>query len=67
MKNWILAHTGAAGRLAMRFHRDERGVTAVEYAVIASLTTVALLAGGATLFNDISAKFTSIGTQIVGT
>ncbi len=64
LKNWLLADTGAAGRFAIQLGKDRRGVTAIEYSLMAALAVVALLGGGATLFGDISQKFSAIGSNI---
>ena len=53
-------------QLTSSFCRDERGATAIEYAMIASLISVAILTavlgvngGMVTMFNDIYSKVTT--------
>lgn len=66
MKNWLLAHTGRFGRIAMEFGKDRRGVTAIEYSLIASMAVIALLAGGQQLMTSIGSKLSAIATDITG-
>jgi pilus assembly protein Flp/PilA len=50
-----------------KFARDERGVSAMEYAVLAGLVVLAVIAGGAALTSTssgIPALFTSLMTKI---
>ena len=44
-------------------HEDE-GVTAIEYALIAVLIAVALIAGASALGTNINASFDNIATQV---
>ncbi len=46
--------------------RDERGVTAIEYALIASLIAVAIITAVTAVGTDITAVFTNIGTALAG-
>ncbi len=50
--------------LAKRLRRDERGVTALEYALIAALIAVAIVGALGTLGSDLNTTFTSIGTNL---
>ncbi len=54
---WILA-------LTRRLRRDERGVTALEYALIAALIAVAIVGALATLGSDLNTTFTTIATNL---
>jgi pilus assembly protein Flp/PilA len=45
---------------------DRRGVTALEYGLIASLIAVAIIAGARTLGGAINTEFNNIGTTISG-
>jgi pilus assembly protein Flp/PilA len=47
-----------------KFRKDENGATAIEYALIAGLIGVVIIAGATTLGNNISAKFTSVGSKV---
>lgn len=42
------------------FVRDERGVSALEYAVLAGIVVAAVVAAGATFSTDLSTAFTTI-------
>lgn len=44
--------------------REEKGASAVEYALIAGLIAVAIIAAVQTLGTDISGVFTDISTQL---
>jgi pilus assembly protein Flp/PilA len=50
--------------LLLRFANDEAGVTAIEYALIASLIGVAIIGTVTTLGTNISAKFTAVSTAL---
>ena len=45
---------------------DEEGVTAIEYALIAVLIAVALIAGATALGTNINSTFDNIATQVGG-
>ncbi|MDE1184636.1 Flp family type IVb pilin [Paraburkholderia sp.] len=49
-----------------RFLRENKGVTAIEYGLIAGLIAVAIAGAASTLGTDISNAFTSIGNSITG-
>ena len=49
---------------AKAFMADEEGATAIEYAVIAGLIGVVIIAGARILGTDISNMFTDIGTSL---
>ena len=46
------------------FLREEDGVTAIEYALLAALIGVGIIGGATTLGSNISAKFTAIAGRI---
>ena len=54
--------------LAMRginlFFEDRRGVTAVEYALIAALIAAAVIAAVSTLGNNVAGVFNALGTKM---
>jgi pilus assembly protein Flp/PilA len=50
--------------LAERFINDERGVTAIEYGLIAALIAVAIIGAARTLGTTISATFTNLSTEM---
>lgn len=50
--------------LAKRLRRDERGVTALEYALIAALIAVAIIGALTTLGSDLNTTFTNIGANL---
>jgi pilus assembly protein Flp/PilA len=47
-----------------KFYRDEAGVTAIEYALIAALIAVAIIAAVTLVGTDIAAVFTNISTKL---
>ena len=50
--------------LAQRLRRDEQGVTALEYALIAALIAVAIVGALSTLGSDLNTTFSSIATNL---
>ena len=40
--------------------RDERGVTVIEYALIAGLVSIGIVAAATAIGQDVSAKFTAV-------
>lgn len=46
------------------FLREEDGVTAIEYALLAALIGVGIITGATTLGSNISTKFGAIATKI---
>ena len=51
-------------KLVNRFKNDESGATAIEYGLIAALIALAIVTGATALGNALSAKFSSISTQL---
>jgi pilus assembly protein Flp/PilA len=49
---------------ASRFMRDERGATAIEYAIIASGIAVAIVASVTSLGSSVKGMFTSVSTAL---
>ncbi|MGU7772859.1 Flp family type IVb pilin [Burkholderia sp. MR1-5-21] len=47
-----------------RFIRDEDGVTAIEYGLIAVLIAVALMAGASLLGSNLNTLFSSLGSMM---
>jgi pilus assembly protein Flp/PilA len=50
--------------LIKRFARDESGATAIEYGLIVALIAVVIITAVTTVGTNLSASFTSVGTQI---
>jgi pilus assembly protein Flp/PilA len=50
--------------LLLRFATDETGVTAIEYALIASLIGVAIITAVTAVGTSLSTKFTAISTAL---
>lgn len=48
-----------------KFARDERGVTALEYAILAGIIVAAVVAGVAFLSSGLQAGFSNLSAQIV--
>jgi pilus assembly protein Flp/PilA len=51
-------------RLISRFHRDEGGATATEYALLIVFVALAIAFGAQTLGSSINTLFSQIGTQL---
>ena len=47
-----------------RFHQDDRGATATEYALLIVFVALAIAVGAQTLGSNISTLFNNIGTYI---
>jgi pilus assembly protein Flp/PilA len=52
--------------LFARFAKDESGVTAIEYGLIAALVGVAIIAGATLLGQQLNTTFTSISDTMSG-
>ncbi|MGZ9712877.1 Flp family type IVb pilin [Glaciimonas sp. GNP009] len=48
----------------IRFLRDEDGVTAIEYGLIAGLVAIAIIAGATAIGTDLKGIFNAIGTKL---
>lgn len=57
--HYVMSHLKAA-----QIKRDERGVTAIEYALIAALIGIVIIAGATTLGSNINGKFASIAASV---
>jgi pilus assembly protein Flp/PilA len=51
-------------RLISRFHRDEQGATATEYALLIVFVALAIAVGAQVLGQGISNLFNAVGTQL---
>ncbi|WP_118182322.1 Flp family type IVb pilin [Paraburkholderia phosphatilytica] len=51
-------------KLFKAFVRDERGVSAMEYAIMAGIVAVALTAVGTAFSSNISSLFTTMNTKV---
>jgi pilus assembly protein Flp/PilA len=60
-KNFTIAEVVTT---ASRFMRDERGATAIEYAIIASGIAVAIVASVSNLGSSVKGMFTSVSTAL---
>jgi pilus assembly protein Flp/PilA len=49
---------------AKKFLRDEEGVTAIEYGLLASLVAIAIISGATLLGGNLNTLFSSIGTKV---
>jgi pilus assembly protein Flp/PilA len=52
--------------LLKRFHRHERGATAVEYAMLVVFIALAIAVGAQTLGTDLSNMFSKVGSTLAG-
>ena len=48
----------------IKFLRDEDGVTAIEYGLIAGLVAIAIIAGATAIGTDLKGIFNAIGTKL---
>jgi len=48
-----------------QFLRDESGVSAIEYGLLAALVALAIVGGAGALGKDLSDIFTAIGTKLI--
>jgi pilus assembly protein Flp/PilA len=53
-------------QLLSEFHRDRKGVTAMEYGLIAALIAVVIIGALTTLGSHLNTVFTNIGTALGG-
>ena len=53
--------------LILRFVKDERGVTAIEYGLIATLIAVAIIGTVTTVGTNLKATFSTIATDLTTT
>ena len=53
-------------KLFARFVKNEDGVTAIEYGLIASLVGVAIIVGATALGTNLNTAFTDLSTQMKG-
>jgi len=51
-------------KFLISLQRDERGVTALEYAILAGVVVVAVIAAGATLSSTLTTTFSTLSTKI---
>jgi pilus assembly protein Flp/PilA len=56
---------GMRGFLA-RFREDQSGVTSIEYAIIAGMISIAIIAGATTLGGKLNTAFTDVSKQFKG-
>ena len=57
-------HSAGISNIASRFARDERGATAIEYAMIASGVAVAIAASVTSLGTAVKGLFTNVSTAL---
>jgi pilus assembly protein Flp/PilA len=53
--------------LFARFVKDESGATAIEYGLIASLISVAIISAASTLGKNVANTFTAVSSQMTST
>jgi pilus assembly protein Flp/PilA len=49
-----------------RFRGDQSGVTSIEYAIIAGMISIAIIAGATTLGGKLNTAFTDVSKQFKG-
>lgn len=60
----FVSSVAAISNFARRLRKDQAGVTAIEYGLIAGAIAVAIIAAAFTLGGNLSTKFTCVGTSI---
>jgi pilus assembly protein Flp/PilA len=50
---------------ARQFLRDESGVSAIEYGLLAALVALAIVTGATALGTDLNSIFSAVGTKLV--
>lgn len=50
--------------LLRKFMKDDHGVSAIEYGLLATLIAVAIIVGATALGNALDAKFSSVATTV---
>lgn len=53
-------------KVLARFHKQQRGATAIEYALIVGLVALGIAVGAESLGKDISSGFKDLGTKVKG-
>lgn len=51
-------------RIIQRFLSDERAATAIEYALIAGLVSIAIVAGATAIGTKLSSKFNTVASNL---
>ena len=51
-------------KLLRKFRRNQSGATAIEYALIAAVVGIGILAGAQALKGDLNTKLTGLGTDL---
>lgn len=64
MRYWLLAHSGRFGRAAIQFGDDKRGVTMLEYGLIAALIAAVCVGAVTTLGGNLNTQFGNIAGSI---
>ena len=64
MRNDFKKLSSVIYRLSSRFADDESGVTAVEYALIAGLVSLAMLSGWKLIGTSLSARFQALANDL---
>ena len=60
--HYVMSHLKAA-----QIKRDERGVTAIEYGMIAALIAIVIIGSVSTIGTSLSAKFSAIAASVATT
>ena len=64
MPSWLLAHSGRLGRAVLKLGDDRRGVTMLEYGLIAALIAAVCVGAVTTLGTDIENTFTNVANSL---
>lgn len=64
MTNWVLTHSRGFGWVAMTLADDRRGVTMLEYCLIAALIAAVCVGSATTLGSAVSGMFSNVSGSI---
>lgn len=64
MKSWMLAYSGCLGRAAKNLRDDTRGVTMLEYGLIAALIAAVCVGAVTTLGTNVNTQITTVAGSI---
>ena len=62
--HFLMSYATTAANMARSLHRDDRGVSALEYALIASLIGLAIIVGVTAFGTQMNAFYTRLGSKV---
>ena len=64
MFNFVIAFSGPVGRALANLKRDERGIAALEYGILAGLAALAITAGVTTYGSSLTTMFNNLSGRV---